>query len=147
MPGSFALTRFDPGNEQHSRFVYDTFRRSIDVWPWSEMRAETLMARLKREFASPGTDTRVAHPVNMPDAFIGWYSVRRQQNQVVYAFTKYHQRRQGIATIALQSMGIDPLESCFVRFWTPASARIAEKHVGSLIFDTRDAWDEQDKRN
>ncbi len=141
MPASFALVKFDPGNDLHAHFVYDTFRRSINVWPWSDMAIGPLMDRLKREFASPGTETRIATPFGMEKDPIGWYSGRRQTNQVVYAYTKYVQRRQKIATVALASMGIDWKESCFLLFWTPASARIAEKHAGSLIFDTRGAWD------
>lgn len=99
------------------------------------------MDRLKRELATPGTDTRIACPHGMGDSFIGWYSCRPREGQVVYAFTKYSMRRQGIATTALESMGIDFNGDVWLRFWTPASARIAGKGNKLLVFDTRGAWD------
>jgi len=140
---TFQLVKFNPGIEWHANFVYDSFRRSINVWPWSEVPIGALMDRLKRELASPGTDTKIATPIGMSEKPIGWYSARWQANQVVYAYTSYSQRRQGIATVALKSMNIDPTECCYVLFWTPACARIAERHRGSLIFDTRSAWDDK----
>lgn len=145
----FDLVPFDPGNEGHAAFVYDSFRRSTDHWPWSEMNRQRLQDRLRRELASPGTLTRIATPHGMPGSFLGWYSARRPDT-VVYAFTKYSARRQGVATAALRQMGVifeigtvagsAPMKVGLM-FWTPAAARICGP-ARPLFFDTREAYDD-----
>lgn len=148
MPASFDLIPFDPGNDSHAAFVYDTFRKSCaGVWPWSAMPKALVMAALKRELAKPGTVTNIAVPKDMPDSFLGWYSAR-PADVVVYGFTKYSARRQGVATGALVAMGVTDLvvhrdlERCIgVAFWTPAAARLAAGGK-PLYFDTREAFDD-----
>ena len=137
----FDLHRFDPGNESQAAFVYDTFRKSIDHWPWSGMPSALRMQRLKMELASPGTETMVATPRDMPDSFVGWYSFRRPESAIVYAFTKYAARRQGVALAALQEMGWEPRWPTGVVFWTAACARLASGGK-PIYFDTRRAFDE-----
>jgi hypothetical protein len=139
----FDLIRFDPGDVEHQAFVYDTFRKSTNHWPWSEMSRTRLMDRLKHELASPGTETRIATPHDMPASFLGWYAVRPPAT-VVYAFTRYSARRQGVARAALGELGIHAGHSWGVVFWTPACARIqAARRDGALYFDIREAFDER----
>jgi hypothetical protein len=99
------------------------------------------MARLKREFATPGTDTMIACPFQMPDSFIGWYAVRKNENTIVYGYTGYRKRRSRVATEALSRMGLALNSALLIRFWTPACARLACKPKWNLVFDTRDAFD------
>jgi hypothetical protein len=142
----FDLVPFDPANEWHQAFVYDTFRHSTNHWPWSEMSRPRLQERLRRELGTPGTDTRIATPHDMPDSFLGWYSVR-PPSTVVYAFTKYSARRQGVATAALLELGLlernQDMERLMIGgvFWTAAAARIAQD-IPALYFDTREAYDD-----
>jgi len=136
----FNLIKFDPGNESHKHFVYDSFRRSINVWPFCFVPAEEMMNRLKKELATPGTETRIATPHGM-DSFIGWYSTRPAENACVYGFTKYSQRRQGICLVALDEMGVDLDSPVYVKFWTPACARVSGRKL-ELIFDTRLGFDD-----
>jgi hypothetical protein len=147
----FDLVTFEPGNEEHQAFAYDTFRKSTDVWPWSEMPRQRLMERLKRELATPGTDTRIATPLGMPGSFLGWYSVRPSLDiarsfepvPLIYAFTRYSARRQGVAVAALERMAGDRRMTVFaVLFWTPACARLAAAGK-RLFFDTREAFDDE----
>lgn len=149
MTAPFDLIAFDPGNESHAAFVYDTFRKSTDHWPWSEMPRGRLMDRLKRELATPGTETALAVPQQGGDSFLGWYSVRRPDT-VVFAFTRYSARTKPamrvklrVGETALRSMGVDirTQEHVWVVFWTGIAARIAERFP--LVFDTRDAYDEE----
>lgn len=137
---AFRLIKFDPSNEDHKRWVYDSFRQSINVWPFSFVPAEEMQNRLKKELASPGTNTMVATPHGM-DSFIGWYSTRPAENACVYAFTKYRQRRQGICVTALDEMGVDLDAPVYVKFWTPQCARISGRKL-ELIFDTRGGYDD-----
>lgn len=140
MTAPFDLVPFDTANLAHQAFVYDTFRKSTDHWPWSEMHRGRLMDRLRRELAGPGTETRIATPHGMPNSFLGWYAARRPAT-VVYAFTRYSARRQGIATAVMFSLlGCLPTS---VVFWTAACARIeAARRDGALYFDTREAFDD-----
>jgi hypothetical protein len=135
----FDLVAFDPGDEEHQAFVYDSFRRSTDVWPWSEMPRQRLMERLKRELAAPGTETRIATPHGMPGSFLGWYAVRAPAT-VVYAYSRYSARHQGVATAAMRQLGVaNPLG---IVFWTPAAARIASQRWPlAPFFDVREAHD------
>lgn len=140
---AFDLIPFDPANESHRSFIFDTFRRSTGHWPWSEMHRPRLQERLRHELASPGTDTCLAVPHGMPDDFLGWYSVRKP-NVIVYGFTKYSMRRQGVATRALAEMGVElqPARNCmptWLVFWTPAAARIGG-NGRLLMFDLREAF-------
>jgi hypothetical protein len=142
MPAAFDLLPFLPGNDEHQAFVYDTFRRSTDHWPWSEMSRPRLMDRLKRELASPGTETRIVTPRDMPGSFLGWCATRRPE-VIVFGFTKYSARRQGVFTRALVEMGLEPwTRPLAVTFWTPACARLAAGGT-ALYFDTRAAFDER----
>lgn len=149
MLAPFDLVPFDPANDAHQAFVYDTFRRSCaGVFPWVAFPAGVMMAMLKRELAKPGTETVIATPHGMPSSYLGWYSVRKP-DVVVYAFTKYSSRRQGVATLVLREMGLDGLGefdgvSIGVTFWTPACARLAGKGM-PLYFDTRDVFDERER--
>lgn len=140
MPAAFDLVRFDPGSESHAAFVYDTFRRSTNHWPWIAVPATLRMQRLKHELAAPGTETWLATPKAMPDSFLGWYSVRRPST-VVYGCTKYSARRQGVAMAALHELGVDFSQMVGVIFWTAACARLAAAGR-PIYFDTRGAHDD-----
>lgn len=150
MTAPFELIPFDPGNLEHQDFVYDTFRKSTNHWPWSGMNRPRLMDRLKRELATPGTETRIATPQKMGDSFLGWYSTRPAMElgdwsqTVVYAFTRYSARRQGVATAALRTMGVHRHLPVGVLFWTVACARIVPRW--KLYFDTRGAFDEEEQQ-
>ena len=149
----FDLVPFDPADESHQGFVYDTFRHTTSHWPWSEMSRPRLQERLRRELGAPGTKVRIATPHGMPDSFLGWYATRGPST-VVFAFTKYSARRQGVAYAALREMGVETqfgaaLErgesptGVAVVFWTAAAARIQGKRGdGAMFFDTREAYDD-----
>lgn len=150
MSTPFDLITFDPGDEAHQAFVYGTFRKSTDHWPWSELPRQRLVDRLRRELARPGTETRIATPYGMPDSYLGWYAARRP-GVIVYAYTRYSARRQGVATAALEQLGVvfqvrtvaadaQPM-SVGLTFWTAAAARIT-RASRPLFFDTREAFDD-----
>lgn len=133
----FTLVPFDPGNEEQANYVYGTFRRSVrSHWPWSEVPEQRLMNRLKRELAKPGTVTRMVCLRDTPDSFHGWVAVR-PPGTVVFAFTKYTRRREGLATTACHELGVDFVDRpVAVTFWTYAAARIKADHPGyDLYFD------------
>ena len=137
----FDLVPYDNRNGDHVAYVFDTFRHSTSHWPWNAMSRPMLQERLRQELAAPGTDTRIATPHGMPDSFLGWYSVRGPET-VVYAFTRYSARRQGIASQAVTEMGL--CSPVGLVFWTSAAARMNRysRWAGALYFDTREAYDD-----
>ena len=143
MTDSFDLLPFEPGDDSQAAFVYDTFRKSTDHWPWCEMHRGRLMDRLRHELAAPGTTVRIATPGGMPGSFIGWYAARAPDT-IVYGFTRYSMRRQGVATAAFERMGVrvGPGALVPVIFWSPACARLAGLGL-PIYFDVRAAYDER----
>jgi len=142
----FDLVPYDPRNADHVAYVYDTFRRSTDHWPWNAMSRPMLQERLRQELATPGTDTRIATPHGMPDSFLGWYSVRKP-DVIVFGFTKYSSRRQAVFTQALMAMGVlwPVYDSIGVVFWTAACARMSDRKGHTqwrLYFATQGAYDD-----
>lgn len=142
MPADFDLQPFDPGDPAHAAFVYDTFRKSMNVWPWAQLPRAALMDKLKRELSRPGTRVAIATAKRSPE-FIAWAAVRGP-GVVVFAFTKYAARRMGVGTTVCIELGAEiGARPVGLTFWTPAAARITrDKPEYRLFFDLTEAYDQ-----
>lgn len=148
MPADFDLSPFDPG--EHGGFVYGDFLASMTShWPWREVPRWRLRERLVRELTRPDTVAYVVSPKGMGAKLIGFVAARPRAQVIVWAFVRHHYRRLGVATSALEALGIEfardgrPVPVGLV-FWTYAAARLVARDSGYLLFhDTREFDDDQ----
>lgn len=128
-----AIVHFQP--DKHGPWVYDSFRQSLaDQWPWAQMRSVTLLNDLKRTLAAPGTVALVAVLPSDPDIFLGWIVAVPMRNEVVFAFTKYSLRRQGIGSILAHAAAVALSAPIGIRYWTRAAERIGRRPGWHLYF-------------
>jgi hypothetical protein len=129
----YAIVDFDP--MKHTAFLFDSFRKSLnECWVWKLVPVRMLIEKMKKQIRTPGTVTKVA--VGIPDSNIlmGWACCRPASNEVVYAFTKYEQRRFGIAGSLAAAAGVNLRAPTGVLYWTHAAQRIACKGYRYPLF-------------
>lgn len=129
----YQIVPFDP--MKHTAFVFDSFRKSlIECWVWKLVPVRLLIEQMKKHLRRPGTVTKVA--VGVPDSniLLGWACCRPADNEVVYAFTKYEQRRFRVFSSLAADAGVNLRLPTGVHYWTHAAQRIACKGYRYPLF-------------
>lgn len=133
----YAIVPFDPS--RHTSFLFDSFRKSlIECWTWKAMPVRLLLERMKRQLRTPGVRTMVAVGVPDENTLMGWASCVPADNEVVFAFVKYEQRRFRIGTSLVAAAGVDLGQQTGVLYWSHAAQRIAQKPKYRLHFRITD---------
>jgi hypothetical protein len=133
----YAIVPFDP--MKHTAFLFDSFRKSlIECWNWKAVPPRLLIERMKKHIRTPGVVTRMAVGIPDENILLGWACCRPSDNEVVYAFVKYEQRRLRVGTSLVREAGVDLGQQTGVLYWSHAAQRIAQRPKYRLHFRVTD---------
>ena len=136
-----------PAAPEHLPFIVDSLTRSLrDQAPWKWVARPMLVEDFRRRCADPLTMNLVAHVRGEPGLWLGWLAGIPTSNEVIFGFTKYNYRAVPdlrVCTTLAEAAGIDFSATVFVRYWTRATERIAQKPGYKLIHVVT----EEDDRN